>query len=158
MHGGTEFRTETFAQAELPRLRCIRERILQTLCYEAVGLLIITPLYAIVAHAKASESLVLLAVVSAVCMLWAAIHNTVFDWLEFHLCERVASDRTAACRILHAVSIELTSVLITTPVIMWIADLGFWEALAVDIGLTIAYAAYAYAFHWAFDKLRPVAR
>ena len=33
---------------------------------------------------------------------------------------------------------------------------GFWEAVAVDIGLTLFYTAYAYVFHMVFDRLRPV--
>jgi uncharacterized membrane protein len=30
-------------------------------------------------------------------------------------------------------------------------------ALVVDLGLTVVYAGYAYAFHLAYDRLRPVA-
>jgi Chlorhexidine efflux transporter len=35
---------------------------------------------------------------------------------------------------------------------------GFWRALAIDIGLTLFYAVYAYGFHLVYDRLRPVSR
>ena len=47
---------------------------------------------------------------------------------------------------------------VTTPVIWAMTDLGWWGALLADLGLAAAYAAYGYAFHWGYDRLRPVRR
>jgi uncharacterized membrane protein len=45
---------------------------------------------------------------------------------------------------------------VTTPVIWAMSDLGWWGALLADLGLAVAYSAYAYLFHWGYDRLRPV--
>lgn len=137
-------------------LRGARERMLQTLLFEAGGLLLVTPLVAWVTGAHAGESLALLVALSVAVMAWAAIYNTMFDRLEARLAGRVASQRPHRLRVLHAVGLEVSSVLATCPIIVWIAGLGWWQALAADIALGLVYAAYGYLYHWLFDYLRPV--
>ncbi len=137
-------------------LRSARERLLQTVLYELGGLLLVTPLYGIVTGHTAAEAMFLLIAVSIATMSWAAFHNTVFDYFEQKHTGRVASDRPQALRFVHAASTEVTSVIVTTPVIMAIGKYGFWDALLVDIGLTLIYSAYAYLFHIAFDFIRPI--
>lgn len=139
-------------------LRNARERLLQTLLFEAGGLLLVTPLVAWVTGVRAGESLVLLVALSVAVMVWAAIYNTVFDGLEARLAGRVASARPHRLRVVHAIGLEVSSVLVTCPIIVWITELGWWQALAVDIALSLVYAAYGYAYHWAFDRWRPVQR
>jgi uncharacterized membrane protein len=156
MYADAHLHSAPSPQDQAPQLRCLKERVLQTLSYEAGGLLLVTPLYALVMGAGAGESLHLLVIVSIICMVWTGLHNSAFDWLEARLCRRVASDRTAACRVLHAISHETSSILVTTPAIMWVGGFDFWHALAADVGITVAYAAYALVFHWVFDRLRPV--
>jgi uncharacterized membrane protein/S-adenosylmethionine/arginine decarboxylase-like enzyme len=138
------------------QIRSVRERFIQTLCYETLGLAVVTPLYGLASGQTTADSLVLLLAVSITCMAWAAVHNTLFDLVESHLTGRVASDRPHGLRAVHALSHEVSSIIVTTPVIMLIGRFGFWHALLVDIGLTMAYTVYAYAFHMGFDALRPV--
>jgi len=85
-------------------IRSLRERIVQTLAFEAGGLLLITPLYGWVAGAQLRESLALLMAVSVVVMAWSAVFNTAFDTAEHHLTGRVASDRPARWRTVHALA------------------------------------------------------
>jgi uncharacterized membrane protein len=139
-------------------MRCTKERILQTLCFEAGGLLLVGPAYAILSGSSATGSLGLLLVLSMLVMAWSPLHNTMFDWFEVRLTGRVASDRPHSLRFVHAVSHEVTSIIVTLPALMWLGGYGLWNALAVEIGLTLAYAAYAYVFHLAFDWLRPVTK
>lgn len=137
-------------------LRSARERIVQTLCFEGIGLLLVAPLYAWVSGAHTGESFVMVAAVSVAVMLWAALYNTAFDRVERHATGRVASDRPHGLRTLHAIGLEVSSVVVTTPVIWAMSDLGWWGALLADLGLAVAYSAYAYLFHWGYDRLRPV--
>jgi uncharacterized membrane protein len=137
-------------------LRSARERFLQTVVYELGGLLLVLPCYALITGHAATESLQLLIAVSIATMSWAACHNIAFDHVEARLTGRVASDRPQLLRLAHAASTEITSIVVTTPVIMLAGGFGWWQALMVDIGLTLFYAAYAYGFHMVFDKLRPV--
>lgn len=139
-------------------LRSARERILQTLCFEGIGLLLVAPLYAWVSGAHTGESFAMVAAVSVAVMLWASLYNTVFDLVERRTTGRVASDRPHGLRTLHAIGLEVSSVVVTTPVIWAMTDLGWWGALVADLGLAVAYSGYAYVFHWGYDRLRPVSR
>jgi uncharacterized membrane protein len=146
----------TPAAAPAGRLRSTRERIVQTLWFEAIGLLLVAPLYAVVAGAGLRESYAMVAVVSVVVMAWSAAYNTAFDALELRWTGRVASERPHRVRALHAVLHELSAVVVTWPVIYAMTPLTWGEALVADLGLTLAYTAYAYVFHIVFDRLRPV--
>jgi uncharacterized membrane protein len=61
-------------------------------------------------------------------------------------------------RLVHALSHEASSLVVTLPVLMGPGGLGFMEALLADLGLTVIYAGYAYVFHWFYDRVRPVRR
>lgn len=137
-------------------LRTARERFYQTLAYEAGGLAVAAPLYGYVFGREASESFALIMTLSLVVMFWGPVHNTIFDLVEFDRTGRVASDRPQGLRALHALCLEITAAAVTLPIVMAMGGHGFWQALSIDIGLTLFYAAYAYFFHIAYDRLRPV--
>jgi|LNFM01.1.fsa_nt_gb uncharacterized membrane protein len=137
-------------------LRTARERVIQTLAYEAGGLAVATPLYALAFGIEAGESALVLAAVSVAMMIWSPIHNTLFDLVEWRMMRRVASDRPHSDRVLHAVSHEVTAAVVTVPILMLLGDLGFVEALVADIGLSVVYTIYAYAFNCFYDRLRPI--
>jgi uncharacterized membrane protein len=137
-------------------LRSTRERVIQTLWFEGFGLLLVAPGYAWVTGAYAGESFVMIAAVSLVLMVWAGLYNTAFDSVERRRTGRVASARPHALRTLHALGLEASSVLVSCPVIWAMTDLGWWGALLADLALAGVYAVYGYAFHWVFDRLRPV--
>jgi uncharacterized membrane protein len=137
-------------------LRTARERLYQTLAYEAGGLLMTAPLYGLVFGRAAGESLALIIALSLIVMIWAPLHNSFFDWAESERTGRVASDRPQSLRAAHALSLEITACAVTLPAVMALGGHSFWQALSIDIGLTLFYAAYAFFFHIAYDRLRPV--
>jgi uncharacterized membrane protein len=137
-------------------LRTARERFYQIIAYEVGGLLIAAPLYGSIFGRGAGESFALIMWLSLAAMIWAPVHNTVFDWLEFRRTGRAASDRPQALRAAHALCLETTVTAATLPIIMAMGGHGFWRALSIDFGLTLFYSAYAYFFHIAYDRLRPV--
>lgn len=137
-------------------LRTPRERLIQTLWFEGLGLLLVAPAYAWASGAGLGDSFGLVVALSLAVMLWAALYNTVFDRIEHRRTGRVASERPHGLRTAHAVGLEVSSVLVTWPLIWALTDLGWWGALAADLGLSVVYAAYGYLFYWAFDRLRPV--
>jgi uncharacterized membrane protein len=139
-------------------LRGARERVIQSLWFEGVGIALVAPLYGLLAGASMRESTALLAALSLAAMLWSACFNTAFDRLEARWARRCASDRPQRWRIAHAVLHEATAVVVTWPIVVALTDLGWVGALAADVLLTLAYALYAYLFHLAFDRLRPVQR
>ena len=139
-------------------IRSRRERLIQTLWFEALGLAIVSPLYAHFADALMGESLVVLMVLSIAVMGWSALYNTAFDLIEFRCTGRVASDRPHGLRIAHTTGLEVTAALVTWPLLVALTPLGWVEALVADIGLTLTYALYGYLFHLGFDRLRPIYR
>jgi uncharacterized membrane protein len=137
-------------------LRSTRERAIQTLWFEGVGLAFVAPMYAWVTGEGIGASFAMVAAVSVVVMAWSALFNTAFDIVEHRFTGRVASNRSHRLRAAHALAHEASSVIITCPVIYAMSDLGWGGTLAVNLGLTLAYTAYAYVFHLVFDRLRPV--
>ena len=98
------------------------------------------------------------AALSVVVAAWAAIYNLLFDIVERRHTGRVASDRPHALRTAHAIGLEASAVIVSCPVIWAMTPLDWWGALLADLGLTVVYVAYGYAFHRVFDRLRPVRR
>lgn len=137
-------------------VRSWRERIHQTLCFEAGGLLAVSPLFAWVSGAGLGNSVRLLLALSLLVTVWTALFNAAFDHLEWHCCRRVASDRPPAWRLLHAMALEVSAVAVSCPAIVALTGLGWWAALAADLGLVLVYAAYGYVFHRLYDRRWPV--
>jgi uncharacterized membrane protein len=137
-------------------IRSFRERAVQTLLYEAGGIAVATPLYDLIFGAGAAESLTLMVVLSVILLIWIPLFNWLFDLVEWRLTRRPSSERPHRMRALHAFGMEATSVVVTVPAIMLVGGHGFWEALAVDIGLSVLYVVYAYVFHILYDRFRPV--
>jgi len=137
-------------------LRSWRERMTQTLWFEALGLAVVSPLFAHFSGAGMGDSLTVLVALSIVVMSWSAAYNSVVDFVEWRLAGRVASDRPHHWRALHAIGNEASAVVLTWPLIVALTSLGWLEALWAEVGLTLTYAAYGYVFHLAFDRLRPM--
>ena len=108
-------------------LRTARERLYQTLAYEAGGLLAAAPLYGLFFGREAGKSFALIMTLSLVVMIWAPLHNTIFDWVEFSRTGRDASDRPQGLRIFHALSLEITAAAVTLPLVMAMGGHSFWR-------------------------------
>jgi uncharacterized membrane protein len=141
---------------ELRIVRSRRERFVQTACFEVVGIALVAPIYAAAFGSALDQGVALIALLSIVVLVWSPIHNTAFDLVEWSWTRRMASDRPHWLRLVHAVSHEVTAVSLTCPILLWGAGHSLAEALALNVGLTIAYAIYAYFFHLAYDIVRPV--
>jgi uncharacterized membrane protein len=139
-------------------LRSPRERFIQTVAFEIGGLLMSVPLYVLVTGGGAGDGAMLMATLAVAVMLWSPLHNAVFDLVDLRLTGRVASDRPHRWRMVHAISHEVTVVVVTLPIMLWLGGFTVWEALLAEIGLTLAYTIYAYGFHLVYDRLRPVGR
>ena len=137
-------------------IRSWRERLAQTLCFEALGLATVSPLFALLSGTRMSDAVLVLVALSAVVMAWASVYNTAFDLIEARAAHRVASDRPQRWRVLHAIGSEVSVLVLTWPLLVALTPMGWLDALVAEIGLTLIYAVYGYLFHLAFDRLRPV--
>ena len=137
-------------------IRSRRERLIQTLWFEVLGVVIVSPLFAHFAGPSMGESLIVVTALSLAMMCWSALYNTAFDLTEVRCTGRVASDRPHGLRVVHAIGNEATALIVTWPLMVALTPLAWLQALAADIGLTLAYALYGYLFHLGFDRLRSV--
>jgi uncharacterized membrane protein len=144
------------AMLPLCTLRSRRERLIQSLWFESLGVLAVGPLYALASGAPMQQSLLLVASLSLAVIVWSAVYNTVFDLVEARRVARVASLRPHRWRLAHAVGLETSAALVTWPMIVALTPLSWMQALLADAGLSVAYAIYGYLFHLGFDRLRPV--
>jgi uncharacterized membrane protein len=67
-----------------------RERLIQTLWFEALGLAIVSLPFAHFSGLTVGDSLAMLFTLSIVVMVWAAVHNSAFDRIEQRLTGRLA--------------------------------------------------------------------
>lgn len=139
-------------------LRTFRERLFQTFAFEAGGILLASPLYGLVFGAAISDGAILMLAMSVAALLWSPMHNTLFDLMEWHFLRRVASDRTQGLRLVHAISHEVTVMVCTVPILIWLGGHSLPGAVLVDLGLTTLFVAYAFVFHVIYDRIFPVGR
>jgi uncharacterized membrane protein len=138
-------------------IRSKRERVMQILAYELFALVIMTPLFHIFSTESGSDSLLLLFTLSIIAMVWTGFYAHFFDIIEYKYTRKPASARKKPMRVVHAVLLELGMCLLTLPVIKYMLDYTWMNALISDILISLAYMAYAYFFFWAYDKCRPMA-
>ncbi len=59
--------------------------------------------------------------------------------------------RTIPVRILHAVGFEGGLMLVTIPIIAYMMQMSFLDALILDFGLTMCILVYTFIFQWCYD-------
>jgi len=141
-----------------PRLRSLPDRLRQIALFEVGGLILITPPYIWLTGQPGGESLALMAALALLASVWNGVYNTAFDWLEGRLTGRPADLRPWLARMLHATGFELGILLMGLPLIVWWTGMSWRAALIADIGLALAYVAYAFVFNLAYDKVFPIAQ
>jgi len=142
--------------APSPRLRSVRDRLRQIALFEAGGLLMITPPYVWLTGQPGGVSVVLMAALALLAATWNGIYNTAFDWIEGRLTGRSADLRPWSVRAFHAAGFELGILLMSLPLIVFWTDMSWTAALLADLGLAVAYVAYAFVFNLAYDKAFPI--
>lgn len=138
------------------KTRTLKERVVQTLWYEAVGIAVFTPLLYLCTDTTLGDSLGVIAALSLCALTVTGLFNWAFDNIEAKVCKRAASDRPFWPRVFHAVSLEFAIVVATLPAIKYISGVSWTEAAFVDIALLLAYIAYGFFFFQVYDRVRPV--
>ncbi len=136
--------------------RPIAERVAQAVVYELIGIAVVSPGLALAAGLSIDESLTTLAALSLVAVAWTGIYNEWFDRLDVRRRRCRGGDRSHRCRWLHAAGLEASLTFLTWPLIVAITGFAWHDAFVADIGLGAAYVVYGYAYHLAFDRVRPL--
>ncbi|WOI55368.1 PACE efflux transporter [Palleronia sp. LCG004] len=134
-------------------MRSTFDRIRQALLFEGIGILIVTPLFALIFDHGLDEMGVLVLVGATVAAGWNYAFNLGFD----HALRRWRGDvrKTAGLRVLHAFLFETTLLIMLLPFIAWWLGIPLLAALAMDLLFAGFYMIYAFVFTWGYDAVFP---
>ena len=130
------------------RNRTATERLLHTLSYEGIALLITIPGAAWITGEPVTGIGMTAVALSLLAMVWNLLFNMGFDHFW-----PVGTPRSVGTRILHAVGFEGGFVLFAVPVTAGMLDMGVMEAFMLDIGFLLFYLPYTYVFNWGWDNI-----
>lgn len=135
-------------------MRTTSDRIRHAISFEAIGIVLATPLAAFAFHLPGSDSAVIVVASATVAMLWNYVYNLGFD----HVMNawRGSTEKTTPIRVVHAIFFEMGLLALMLPAIAWYLDISLWQALVMDIALAVFYMVYAFVFNWAYDRVFPL--
>lgn len=135
-------------------MRKTADRIRHAISFEIIGILLATPLGAVVFHLHAGDSAVIVIGSATVAMAWNYAFNLGFD----HAMARFAGTtlKSLPLRIAHAALFELGLLAMLMPLIALYLGISLWQAFLMDIAFALFYMAYALAFNWGYDRVFPL--
>lgn len=128
----------------------VKERVLHAVLFELFAILftvLLTSLFT--SHSTGALASVII-LISVIAMVWNFIFNWGFD--KVITGERVK--RGLGIRILHSLLFEGGLLIFTLPLVMYMLNIGWWEAFVMDIGMTLFVLVYSVIFNWLYDHLR----
>ena len=135
-------------------MRTTADRIRHAISFEVIGILLATPLGALVFNLHAGDSAVIVVGSATIAMAWNYIYNLGFDHAMTRL--RGSTLKTVPLRVLHAVLFELGLLAMLMPLIALYLGISLWEALLMDLAFALFYMGYALVFNWGYDRLFPL--
>ena len=130
--------------------KSITERFLQAVGFEALAILICTPLLAWIMDKPMLEMGVVTVIIAALALAWNVIFNGLFDRLKAR-CKLANNGWT---RVLHALMFEGGLILVCVPLIAAWLNISLMQAFILDIGVLLFFLPYTYVYHWGYDVLR----
>lgn len=127
-----------------------KERILHSILFELIALILLTLLAAAVTGNDVAKMTGLAVSLSLIAMSWNFIFNILFDKLYGEDRE----SRSLMMRISHGLGFELGMLVFSFSVIMWVLQLDLLSVFLMDIGAMIFFLLYAIAFNWIYDIAR----
>ncbi|UVJ46089.1 PACE efflux transporter [Pseudomonas sp. LS1212] len=128
----------------------IARKVVQAVLYEAVGVVFVAPVLAMVYGQGMAYSTALSLVISAVALSWNMLFNLGFERWEARQASRT---RTLRRRLLHSLGFEGGLTLILVPLIAAWLNIDWLTALATDVALFVFFFFYALGFQWVFDRV-----
>jgi uncharacterized membrane protein len=135
-------------------MRSTADRIRHAISFEIIGILLATPLGALVFHLHAGDSAVIVMGSATVAMAWNYVFNLGFDKALNRLAGTTL--KSGPVRVLHAVLFEIGLLLMLMPLIALYLGITLWQALVMDLAFAAFYMLYALVFNWAYDRVFPL--
>lgn len=127
-----------------------QERIFQAILFETLLVALMTLLTVWLTQYGTGETGALMIAISVIALIW----NVIFNWLFDKKFSAPRETRSLQIRMVHAVLFEGGLLLVTLPLIMVWLKMNFWQALMMDIAMTIFVLIYTVVFHWIYDNVR----
>lgn len=115
----------------------------------------LTPLLSAILDKSMLDLGLLALVLSLKAMTINFIYNYIYDRIDVSY-GRIPTERSLAGRICHALGFEILLTCTSLPIIVWWLNLGWIEALIMDIGLMITILFYTMLYTWVYDQIFPV--
>ncbi len=135
-------------------MRALSDRLRHAISFEAIALLIVTPVGAMVFHLPLASATVVTVVSASIATGWNMGFNYLFDVASQRL--RGSTQKTMPLRVLHAVLFELGLLLVLAPFFAWYLDISLLRALFMDMSFAAFYLVYAFVFNIIYDRLFPL--
>lgn len=126
------------------------ERLLHALIFEVLAIVLSVPIMVGIFRQGMVEMGVITIVLAIIAVLW----NMIYNWCYDQLCQCYAWHKTMWTRLVHAVLFEGGLALVSLPLIAWVLQISFWEAVQVDVAYMLFYLVFTYKYNWAYDVLR----
>lgn len=130
--------------------KSITERVFQAVGFEALALMICTPLLAWIMEKPALEMGMVTLTISLLALTWNIIFNGLFDRLK----ARLQLANGVCTRVLHALLFEGGLIIVCVPLIAAWLNISLMQAFILDIGVLLFFLPYTYVYHWGYDVLR----
>lgn len=126
-----------------------KRRIIHALSYEIILLVIIAVLLSHLFDASMELTGTLGIAMAVTSVFWNMIFNHFFERAE----QKYKFRRTIGVRILHAIGFEGGLMIATTPMIAYALNLPIWNAIMLDLALTMGILIYTFIFQWCYDLI-----
>ncbi|GHB20391.1 membrane protein [Pseudovibrio japonicus] len=135
-------------------MRSFWDRIRHTVMFETIALSIVAVFGSWLTGHSLQEIGAIGLALSLIAMGWNLVYNWFFD--KWYISSRGSKPRTVPIRIMHAVLFEGGLLGVGILLIMWWLQLGFVDALLLDIGYATFFLVYAFVYNWVYDVVFPV--
>jgi len=126
-----------------------KKRWIHALSYEGILLLIMTSVLSYMFEMPVELTGSLGLAMAIISVFWNMLYNNLFEKLEGYL----KLQRSIWVRILHAIGFEGGLLFMSVPLIAYSLNLGFLNALLLDISITLCILVYTFIFQWCFDVI-----
>ncbi|AZE85401.1 putative membrane protein [Pseudomonas orientalis] len=130
--------------------KSITERVCQAVGFEALALLICTPMLAWIMNKPALEMGMVALAISLIALTWNIIFNSLFDRLK----ARLQLENNGRTRAVHALLFEGGLIIVVVPLVAGWLNISLLQAFMLDIGVLLFFLPYTYVYHWAYDVIR----
>ncbi|WP_298441929.1 PACE efflux transporter [uncultured Ferrimonas sp.] len=127
-----------------------KERIVHSVLFEVLALLMLIPLGAVMGGIDGSTMTGIAVAMSVIAMVVNYGYNLAFD--KAFGDNRI--ERSLWLRIGHGIGFETVLLGASLPLLMWATGLDFWTVLLLDLGMVVFFLLYAIAFNYLYDIAR----